>query len=58
MRPLSISFRNVYFLLTVDYVSKWVEAISTRMNEARIVIKVLREDIIPRYGMPHTIIGE
>ena len=43
---MSISFRNVYILLTVDYVSKWVEAISTRMNEARIVIKFLREDII------------
>ena len=35
------SFENVCILLTVDYMSKLVEAISSRTNEARVVVKFL-----------------
>ena len=31
------SFNNLYILLAVDYVSKWVEAIPTRTNDASVV---------------------
>ena len=41
-----ISFRNVYILLAIDYVSKWIEAIPTRTNEARVVVKFLSKNII------------
>jgi len=40
-----ISFGNEYNLLAIDYVSQWVEAIPTRTNEARVVLKFLRENI-------------
>ena len=37
MGPFPPSFNNLYILLVVDYVSKWVEAIPTRTNDARVV---------------------
>jgi len=50
--PFLSSFRNEYILLAVDYVSKWVEAIHSKTNEAKVVIKFLRENIFARFGMP------
>ena len=35
--PFPPSFNNLYMLLTVDYVSKWVEAIPTHTNDASVV---------------------
>ncbi|KAK8636912.1 hypothetical protein V6N13_064346 [Hibiscus sabdariffa] len=35
MRPFPSSFGNLYILLAVDYVSKWVEAIATSHNDAK-----------------------
>jgi len=58
MGPFSNSFGNEYILLCVDYVSKWVEAISTRTNESRVVVKFLRENIFARCGMPCLIISD
>ena len=52
MGPLPCSFGNEYILLTVDYVSKWVEAVPTRTTEARVVVKFLIENIFSTYGMP------
>ena len=37
MRPFPPSYNNLYILLAVDYVSKWVEAIPTRTNDAKVV---------------------
>ena len=37
MGPFPPSFNNLYILLAVDYVSKWVEATPTRTNDARVV---------------------
>ena len=34
MGPFPASYSNLYILLAVDYVSKWVEAIPTRTNDA------------------------
>ena len=42
MVPFPISFGDVYILLAVDYVSKWVEAILTRTNEAGVVVKFFK----------------
>jgi len=46
------SFGNEYILLVVDYVSKWVEPIPTRTNDARVVVKFFGENIFARFGMP------
>ena len=43
MGPFPPSFSNLYIFLTVDYVSKWVEPIPTRTNDASMVPKVLHE---------------
>ena len=35
----------LYILLAFDYVSKWVEAIPTRTNDHKVVLKFLKEHI-------------
>ena len=45
MGPFPFSFDNLYILLAMDYVSKWVEAIPTRTNDASVVVKFLRSHI-------------
>ena len=56
MGPFSPSFSNLYILLAVDYISKWVEAISTRTNDASVVAKFLRSHIFTRFGTPRALI--
>ena len=58
MEPFPLFFWNEYILVVVDYVSKWVEVVSTWTIETRVVIKFLREDIFFRYGMPTAIISD
>jgi len=55
--PFPSSFGNEYILLAVDYVSKWVEAIPSRTNDTKVVVKFLRENISARFGMPRAIIS-
>ena len=50
--PFPPSFSHLYILLAVDYVSKWVEAIPTHTNDARVVAKFLRNNIFTRFGTP------
>ena len=38
MRPFPPSFGNLYILLAVDYVSKWVESIAYPRNEANTIM--------------------
>ena len=45
MGPFPPSCGYLYILLTVDYVSKWVEAIPTRTNDHKVVLKFLKEHI-------------
>ncbi|XP_052204012.1 uncharacterized protein LOC127809288, partial [Diospyros lotus] len=45
-------------LASVDYVSKWVEAIPTRTNDHQVVMKFLKENIFSRFGMPRAIISD
>ena len=46
------------FLLAVDYVSKWVEAIPTRINDHKVVLKFIKEHIFSRIGVPRAIISD
>ena len=41
MGPFPFSFGNLYILLVVDYVSKWVEAKACPKNDANIVVGFL-----------------
>ena len=52
MGPFPSSFGYQFILVAVDYVSKWVEAIASRTNDHRVVVKFLKENIFSRFGMP------
>ena len=48
----------VYILVGIDYVSKWVEAIACRNNDASTVLKFLKENILARFRIPKAIISD
>ena len=58
MGPFSSSFGNLYILLAVDYVSKWVEAAACPKNDANTVVRFLQRNILSRFGAPKTIISD
>ena len=58
MGPLPSSYGNIYILVAVDYVSKWVEAIAAPKDDARVVIKFLKKNIFSRFGVPQALISD
>ncbi|XP_075481081.1 uncharacterized protein LOC142521777 [Primulina tabacum] len=58
MGPFPPSFGHSYILLAVDYVSKWMEAIATNTNDARVVAKSVHKNIFTRFGTPRAIISD
>ena len=58
MRPFPSSFGNEYILLIADYVSKWVKVIPTRTNDAKMVVKFLRENMFAGFGRLRAIISD
>lgn len=58
MGPFPTSGPYKYILVAVDYVSKWVEAIPTRTNDARVVMKFLKSNIFARFGVPRVLISD
>ena len=58
MGPFPPSFSHLCILLAVDYVSKWVEAIPTRTNEASVVAKFLRNHIFKRFDTSRALITD
>ncbi|KAH9793304.1 Ribonuclease H [Citrus sinensis] len=57
MGPFPPSFRNLYILVAVDYVSKWVKAAALPTNDAKTVVAFLQKDIFSRFGTPRAIIS-
>ncbi len=41
MGPFVSSFGNLYILLAVDYVSKWIEAVAVQKSDAKTVLRFL-----------------
>ena len=58
MGPFPMSFGYSYILVGVDYVFRWVEAISCKCNDHRVVLKFLKENIFSRFGVPKAIISD
>ncbi|RDX81917.1 gag-pol, partial [Mucuna pruriens] len=58
MGPFPVSNGYSYILLAVDYVSRWVEAIATRTNDARVVVDFLKSNIFCRFGVPKALISD
>ena len=58
MGPFPPSCGYLCILLSVDYVSKWVEAIPTRTNDHKVVLKFIKEHIFSHIGVPRAIISD
>ena len=58
MGPFPPSYKNLYIMVAVDYVSKWVEAIASPTNDARVVTKMFKSIIFPRFGVPRVVISD
>ena len=56
MGPFPPSFGCLYILVSVDYVSKWVEAVATKTNDHKVVIDFLKSNIFSHFGTPRAII--
>jgi hypothetical protein len=52
MRLFPNSYGNLYILVVVDYVSKWVEAVACKTNDHKVVVQFLRDTIFARFGTP------
>lgn len=57
MVPLPPSHENSYILVVIDYISKWIEALATTTNDAKIVKKFLLKNI-SSYGTPRALISD
>jgi hypothetical protein len=49
---------NKFILVAVDYVSKWIEAIASPTNDTRVVLKLFKKTIFPRFGVPRLVISD
>ena len=58
MGPFPASFGNIYILLAVDYVSKWVKATACPKNDANTAMGFLQRNILSKFGTPRTIISD
>ncbi|KAH9681678.1 hypothetical protein KPL71_027061 [Citrus sinensis] len=58
MGPFPPSFENLYILVAVDYVSKWVEAAALPTNDAKTVVAFLQKNIFSKFGTPRAIISD
>ena len=58
MGPFPPSNGFEYILVAVDYVSKWIEAMATRTNDHKVVIKFVQKNIFSRFGFPRAIISD
>ena len=58
MGPFTPSFGNLYILLAVNYVSKWMESIVCPINDANTVVGFIQKNILSRFGAPITIISD
>ncbi|RDX82231.1 Retrovirus-related Pol polyprotein, partial [Mucuna pruriens] len=52
MGPFPVSNGYSYILLAIDYVSRWIEAIPTRTNDAKVVVDFLK------FGVPRALISD
>ena len=58
MGPFPTSFGNLYILLAVDYVAKWVEAIACPINDANTLIRFIQRNVLSRFKSLITIISD
>jgi len=58
MGPFPNSEGNEYILMAVDYMSRWLEAIPTRKNDHKVLVKFIQQNIFSQFGCPRAIISD
>nr|XP_009802268.1 PREDICTED: uncharacterized protein LOC104247843 [Nicotiana sylvestris] len=58
MGPFPYSNGHTYILVAVDYMSKWVEAITLPSNDAKVVVSFVKKHIFTRFGTPRVLISD
>lgn len=58
MRPFVSSNNNIYILVSLNYVSKWVEPQTFPTNNVKVMIKFMKKSIFRRFGIPRAIISD
>ncbi|XP_058755348.1 uncharacterized protein LOC131628534 [Vicia villosa] len=58
MEPFPSSMGNKYILVAVDYVSKWIEAVASPTNDTKVVVKLFKNIIFPRFETPRLVIRD
>lgn len=58
MRPFPTSYSKKFVLVTINYVSKWVEIVALSINDARVVIQFLTNNIFIKFGILRAIISD
>ncbi|RDY13926.1 hypothetical protein CR513_01089, partial [Mucuna pruriens] len=58
MWPFRVSNGYSYILLVVHYVSRWVEAIATKTNDAMVVVDFLKSNIFCQFGVLKALISD
>jgi len=56
--PFPSSYSHEYILLVVDYVKKWVQAITVQHEDVKIIICFLKKNIFSRFGTPRVLISD
>jgi len=58
MGPFPLSHNNLYIIVAVDYVAKWVKAIASPTNDSTVVFKFLKQNIFTRFGTPRALLSD
>ena len=58
MGPFPSSKDNNIILVTLDCISKWVEAMASPANNSRVVAKPFKRIIFPRFRVPRALISD
>jgi hypothetical protein len=56
--PLPNSPTNLYIIVAVDYLSKWVAAIASSRADAKTVVHFLKKNVFFRFGTPRVLISD
>lgn len=56
MRPFPQLFSNLYTLVVVDYVSKWIEIMASPTSNVKMVTNFLIKDIFIRFETPRKLL--
>lgn len=49
MGTFSMSYKNYYILVAIDYISKWMETITTSTNDAKFIVRFLKKHIFTHF---------